>query len=139
MFKQILVPVDLTDAHGRALDIAAKMAGQNGGQITVLHVIELIAGLSQDEGKDFYDRLEKKARQHVASLAARLGAQKVACETEVAFGNRAVEILRYAQQNGTDLIVLTSHRIDLQQGASGLGTLSHKVGILSPCPVLLVK
>jgi len=123
----------------RALDIAAALAGQDRGQITVLHVIELIAGLSHEEGKEFYDRLEKKARQHVAGLGARLAAHKVACRTEVAFGNRAVEILRYAQQNGTDLIVLTSHRIDLQQGAAGLGTLSHKVGILSPCPVLLVK
>jgi hypothetical protein len=28
MFKQILVPMDLTDAHGRALDIAADLAGQ---------------------------------------------------------------------------------------------------------------
>jgi nucleotide-binding universal stress UspA family protein len=139
VFQQILVPVDLTDAHGRALDIAADLATQGGGQVTVLHVIELIAGLSHEEGKDFYGRLERKARQHVAGLAARLAARQVACRTEVAFGNRAVEILRHAQQHGTDLIVLTSHRIDPQQGAVGLGTLSHKVGILAPCPVLLVK
>ena len=139
MFKQILVPVDLTDAHGRALDIAAELAGPGGGQVTVLHVIELIAGLSHEEGKDFYGRLERKARKHVAGLGARLAAREVACRAEVAFGNRAAEILRYAQQNGTDLVVLTSHRIDPQQGAVGLGTLSHSVGILSPCPVLLVK
>ncbi len=139
MFKEILVPVDLTDTHGHALDIARELAGQDRGQITLLHVVELIAGLSQEEGKDFYNRLENKARQHVETLAARLAAHKMACKSEVAFGNRAVEILRYAQQNGTDLIVLTSHRIDLQQGVAGLGTLSHKVGILAACPVLLVK
>jgi nucleotide-binding universal stress UspA family protein len=139
MFKQILVPVDLTDAHGRALDIAAGLAAQGGGQVTVLHVIELIAGLSQEEGKSFYDRLEKKARKHVADLASRLAARQVACRAEVAFGNRGAEILRHAQQSGIDLIVITSHRIDPQRGAAGLGTLSHQVGIWSPCPVLLVK
>src|SRR5262249_48020791 len=133
------VPVDLTDAHGRALDIAADLAGPGGGQVTVLHVIELISGLSHEEGREFYGRLEKKARQHVAGLGALLAARQVACKTEVAFGNRAAEILRHAQQNGTDLIVLTSHRIDPQQGAPGLGILSHKVGILSPSPALLVK
>jgi universal stress protein A len=139
MFKQILVPVDLTDAHGRALDIAAALAATGGAQVTVLHVIELIAGLSREEGKDFYGRLEKKAREHVTGLGARLGARQVACRTEVVFGNRTAEILRYAQHSGSDLIVLTSHRIDPQQGPAGLGTLSHRVGILSSCPVLLVK
>jgi nucleotide-binding universal stress UspA family protein len=139
MFKQILVPVDLTDAHGRALDIAAELAGPGGGQVTVLHVIELIAGLSPEEGKDFYGRLEKKARAHVATLGSRLAAQKVGWKSEVVFGNRTAEVLRYAQKGGTDLIVLTSHRIDPQQGAAGFGTLSHRVGIFSPCPVLLIK
>lgn len=139
MFKQILVPVDLTDGHGRALEIAAELAGPGGGQVTLLHAVELIAGLSPEEGKDFYGRLEKKARAHVANLGERLAAHKVAWKAEVVFGKRAAEVLRYARQSGTDLIVLTSHRIDPQQGAVGFGTLSHTVGILSPCPVLLVK
>ena len=139
MFKNILVPVDLTDAHGHTLEIAAELAGRTGGQVTVLHVIELIAGLSQEEGKEFYGRLEKKAHEHVAGLAGRITAQKVPCQTAVVFGNRTAEVLRQAQQHAIDLIVMTSHRIDPQQGPAGLGTLSHKIGILSPCPVLLVK
>jgi universal stress protein A len=139
MFRQILVPVDLTDGHGRALDIAAGLAGPAGGQVTVLHVIELIAGLPPEEGQDFYGRLEKKARKHVADLAARLAGRQVTCHTDVVFGNRTAEVIRYAQQRETDLIVLTSHRIDPQRGAAGLGTLSHRVGILAPCPVLLVR
>jgi nucleotide-binding universal stress UspA family protein len=139
MFKQILVPVDLTDANGPALDIAAELARSAAGQVTVLHIIELITGVSQEEGRDFYGRLEKKARAHLARLGARLGGHQVAWQAETVFGNRTAEILRYAQQSGTDLIVLTSHRIDLEHGTGGVGTLSHRIGILSPCPVLLVK
>jgi nucleotide-binding universal stress UspA family protein len=139
VFKRIIVPVDLTDAHGRALDIAGALAAQGGGQVTLLHVVEVIAGLSQDEGKDFYGRLEKKAREHLARLGAQLAARQVAWQAEVVFGNRAAEVVRYAQQHGTDLIVLTTHRIDPAHGLASFGTLSHRVGILSPCPVLLVK
>jgi nucleotide-binding universal stress UspA family protein len=55
------------------------------------------------------------------------------------FGSRAHEIVRYATEVGVDLIVLTSHRIDLHHPSAGWGTVSYKVGILSQCPVLLVK
>jgi len=41
--------------------------------------------------------------------------------------------------NRVDLIVLTSHKIDLAHPAEGWGTTSYKVGILCQCPVLLVK
>jgi nucleotide-binding universal stress UspA family protein len=139
MFKQILVPVDLTDRHGRAVDIAAELAGPGEGRVTVLHVVELIAGLSPAEGKEFYGRLEKRARDHVASLGARLGAEKVTWKADVVFGNRTAEILRYAADSGSDLIVLTSHGIDPRQGSVRLGTLSHAIGLLSSVPVLLVK
>ena len=58
---------------------------------------------------------------------------------EVIFGDRAHEIVRYAMERGVDLIVLSSHRIDLGNPSAGWGTVSYKVGILSQCPVLLVK
>jgi nucleotide-binding universal stress UspA family protein len=58
---------------------------------------------------------------------------------EVVFGHRAPEIVRYAGEGESDLIVLKSHRIDLENPAAGWGTVSYKVGILAQCPVLLVK
>jgi nucleotide-binding universal stress UspA family protein len=72
MFKKILLPVDLTDKHGPALDLAADLAKQSGGGILLLHVIEVIAGLSMEEEKDFYGRLEKMARGHLKRLGGRL-------------------------------------------------------------------
>ena len=55
------------------------------------------------------------------------------------FGDRAEEIVRHVGKAGTDLVVLGSHRIDPDWPGAGWGTLSYKVGILAPCPVLLVK
>ena len=43
MFKKILVPVDLTDVHQPALDIAARLAKENDGEVTLLHVVEVIS------------------------------------------------------------------------------------------------
>jgi universal stress protein A len=139
MFQNILVPVDLTDRHQRALEIAANLARQNGGQVTLLHVIELIQGLPMEEEKTFYQRLERKARAYLDRLCRTLEEQKVPFDVEILFGDRAQEIIRHATQSGTNLIVLTSRRIDMDHPGPGWGALSFKLSLLSQCPILLVK
>ena len=139
MFKNILIPVDLTDVHQPALDIAARLAKGNDGEVTLLHVIEVIAEMWAAEDRDFYTRLEQRARDYLARLGHALETRGVPRREEVVFGSRAPEIVRYAMETGIDLIVLTSHRIDLQHPSAGWGTVSYKVGILAQCPVLLVK
>jgi len=54
-------------------------------------------------------------------------------------GNRVKEILSFSQEHEIDLIVLNSHKIDFKDPSQGWGTISYKVGILSRCPVMLVK
>lgn len=138
MFRNVLVPVDLTDTHQRTLEIAAELA-QGGGRVTLLHVVEVIPGLSFDEERDFYERLAGTAREHLNRLGRQIEQRQVPWRAEVVFGNRVAEDVRHAVEAKADLIALTSHRIDPQQPGAGWGTLSHKIGILAPCPVLLVK
>jgi universal stress protein A len=138
VFKKILVPVDLSDTHQHAIEIAARLAGSD-GQVILLHVVEVIPGLWVEEERDFYDRIETAARDHLSRLGRQLEEVQVPRREEIIFGNRAEEIVRYAMETGVDLIVLSSHRIDLKNPAAGWGTLSYKIGILSQCPVLLVK
>jgi nucleotide-binding universal stress UspA family protein len=139
VFKKILVPVDLSDSHQQAIEIAAQLAGEDDSQVTLLHVVEVIPGLWVEEERDFYDRLEATARAHLTRLGRQLEEMHVPRREEIIFGNRAEEIVRYAMEAGVDLIVLSSHRIDLKNPGAGWGTLSYKIGILSQCPVLLVK
>jgi nucleotide-binding universal stress UspA family protein len=139
MFQKILVPVDLTDVHQPALDVAARLAQENDGEVILLHVVEVIAEVWAAEDREFYNRREQLARDHLARLGHALEAHGVPRREEVVFGNRAPEIVRYAGEAGVDLIVLKSHRIDLENPAAGWGTVSYKVGILAQCPVLLVK
>jgi len=139
MFKRILIPVDLAAVHEPAVRMAAKLAQTNNGSITLLHVVELIPGLPQEEERLFYQRLEKQAQVHLAKLAKIAAESKASCSAEVVVGHPLKEIVEYAEKNAMDLIVLTSHRVKLENPVIGWGTLSYKIGILSQCPVLLVK
>jgi universal stress protein A len=139
VFKNIVVPVDLTDVHQPALEIAARLAQETDGAVTLLHVVEVTGEVWAAEDREFYTRREQTARDHLARLGHDVEARGVPRREEVVFGHRAPEIVRYAGEIGADLIVLTSHRIDLENPAAGWGTVSYKVGILAQCPVLLVK
>jgi nucleotide-binding universal stress UspA family protein len=139
MFKKILLPVDLTDKHRQALDIAGELAAQSGGEVILLHVVETIPGLSMEEERPFYNRLERVARSHLEGLGKRLAERKVPCRVDVRYGNRAPESTRYATEMTADLIILTAPRFDPTVPGAGWGSMSYKIGILSPCPVLLVR
>ena len=139
MFRKILVPLDMTFKHRRALDTAADMARQSGGEVVLLHVIELLHGMPRDEEKEFYDRLETAAQSHLERHLATLRERDIECRKELLFGVRAAEVLRYARTINADLIVLTAPRIDPDNPESGWGSMSYKLSIFTPCPVLLVK
>jgi nucleotide-binding universal stress UspA family protein len=91
------------------------------------------------EDREFYTRRDQTARDHLARLSHDVAERGVPRREEVVFGHRAPEIVRYAGEIGADLLVLTSHRIDLENPSAGWGTVSYKVGILAQCPILLVK
>jgi len=59
--------------------------------------------------------------------------------SHILIGHRVQEIINFAAENDIDLIVMNSHKIDLQNPDEGWGTISHKVSILAQCPILLVK
>jgi nucleotide-binding universal stress UspA family protein len=135
MFKKILLPIDLSDRHERALRLAVDLAA--GGEVLLLHVVEVIPGLPEEE--EFYSRLERVARKHLEVLRRYLTDQKVSAQVEVVLGHRAREIVRRAEEANVDLVILTAPRVDLDNVSVGLGSLSYTVGIFAPCPVLLVK
>lgn len=138
MFERIVVPADLTERNREAVAMASRLVAP-GGSICLLHVIETIPGLSVDEERDFYDKLEQKASAFLAELGTALEERGVEWAAEVVYGSRARTILDEARKLDADLIVIRSHRIGGEGSAQGFGTLSYQIGILAECPVLLVK
>ena len=137
MFQHVLVPVDLTDRNRRALEMAARLAGDD-GEVTLLHVIETL-DLPFDELEDFYQRLHDRAHVEMDQMAEPLSVSGLNLVQRVSYGNRLREILGYSEENHTDLIVMGSRRLDPAAAPTGFATLSHQVAILSQVPVLLVK
>jgi nucleotide-binding universal stress UspA family protein len=108
-------------------------------RVTLLHVIETVSGAEYDEFASFYGELEARASRHLIQLESRLEGSGLEVARTVLYGKPAEEIVRFAVENQVDLIVLPSHRVDLSRPGYGWGTLSYKIGVLAPCPVLLVK
>jgi len=139
MFQRILLPVDLSDKHGRALEVASQLAGRDGGEVILLHVIEVIPGLEVEEEKHFYSRLEKLAAARLQKLGESLKQKHVRHRAETVLGHRAAETIRYARENSIDLIIVTSPPVDPQHPSTGWGSMSYRIGLAATCPVLLVK
>jgi nucleotide-binding universal stress UspA family protein len=104
-----------------------------------LHVVETIEGLSEDEDQEFYDQLESTSREHLKQLTDQVAASGVRSRWEIAFGSDSAEILRYATENDIDLIIVTSPRFDPDNPKASATSLSWKIGMVSPCAVLLMK
>ena len=139
MFKDILVPTNFAAENKGSLDIAVGIAQLSGGNIYVLHVIKTIPNTAFEEFEDFYRKLEKQAQRNMTTLLNPYQDSPVIIESAIIYGGRVREILRFAEDHHIDLIVMTSHKIDPDKPAQGWGTISHKVGVLANCPIMLVK
>lgn len=139
MFQRILVPIDVSKKNQPALAAAGELAREHKAAMLLLHVIERIEHVPEEELKSFYHRLEQNAQRELSAAAQSLAEQGVTASTHIVFGRRAEEVVRFAMQNQVDLIVLRSHRYDPQTSKFPVGTLSHQLAVLAQCAVLLVK
>jgi nucleotide-binding universal stress UspA family protein len=134
MFKTILLPTDLHDLDTRAVGLTRELAEQNHSTVILIHAIQTIQDTPFEELTGFYERLEKQALEKLRELSATLAGLN--CREVIVYGDRTVEIVRFAKENSVDLIVMQSHQLVKD---SSWASLSHKVGVLAPCSVLLVR
>jgi nucleotide-binding universal stress UspA family protein len=139
MFQRILVPVDLSERSWRPVAMAVRMAASMGGAVSLLHVIETIADSSPEELGAFYAEIEQDVTQRLVALSTPHQDAAITLEHVVVYGNRVQEIIRVAVEQAIDLIIMNSHRLDINDPALGWETISYKVSALADCPVLLVK
>ena len=139
--KLILVPVDFSDPARTAVDAAAEMATRFGSSLLLTHVVPFLPPLPADfsplrEG-EYEQRLHDDAVRNLKETAARYA--PLAVRTHVGMANDvAMELVRIAEQEGADLIVITTH------GKSGwnrlvFGSVAEKVVKLAHGPVLVLR
>ncbi len=139
MFKHILIPLDFTEKNDPAITVAQEMAASSGSRLTLLHVIEAVEGVADREMQEFYQALEGRARTSLTRLQLDLANQQLEAETSIVFGKRTEEIVRFAGEAAVHLIIMSSRKLDPGSPMQPWPTISHKVAVFSPCPVLLVR
>ncbi|MET0165486.1 MAG: universal stress protein [Vicinamibacterales bacterium] len=143
-FHRVLCPIDFSDGSLAALEYAINLSEEADGQLTLLHVTEMPAALTQEPFvvADEIDRIREAAatdaRRKLANLIPENARAYCTIDTAVVEGRAYREILRRATEKKTDLIVMGVHG----RGALDLllfGSTTHHVIRASACPVLIVR
>lgn len=135
MYSKILIPVALDHETLIApkLERAREMLAP-GGTITLLTVLEQVSGfVAEFVTVKSENHLTKAVLNRLESVAA--GASDIQCK--VITGKPGVEIARYAQTNGTDLIIVGSQAPGAVDYA--LGSTASRVVRKATCSVLIVR
>jgi nucleotide-binding universal stress UspA family protein len=118
MLRRILVPLDGSEIGEAALRYAVALAKKTGAEIDLIEVFEPVStvgatGISCSVRED--ESLRKSLLSYLDHVAEPIKNEGLKVSTVVLFGNAANKIIEYAEQNGVDLIAVSTH------GRSGLG------------------
>lgn len=135
MYSNILVPISFEkdrDAAG-ALEIAKAILA-DGGQITLIHVMEQVPSYAVTYlPREYISESRHAIKSELAEMAGALtNAKSVVIE-----GHSGRSILDYADTNGTDCIIIASHRPGMQD--LFLGSTATQVVRHAKCAVHVIR
>jgi nucleotide-binding universal stress UspA family protein len=113
MYKQILVPVDLSDPElaKPAIATAVMMVTQSGGTVRLINIMPLTpVMLAEYVPPDFEAQQRKSAEEALVIVSRETGIDPARVSSAVRQGGIYQEILEEANAMKADLIVMTSHR-----------------------------
>jgi nucleotide-binding universal stress UspA family protein len=144
--KKILCPTDFSEPSYEALKTADELAAHFGATLHIVNVVPVVPIVEAPIGVEsasfnvasYQQELEGQAEKSIKNLVASKISKGVTVVSDVLIGNDAGEILRYAQENGIDLIVIATH------GRSGWrrfisGSVTEQVVRQAPIPVLTIR
>lgn len=139
----ILCPTDFSAGSLQALSAATDIAIRFTAELWLVHVLPILPVLLTDPNYAFemheYQRLlDEEAQKRLDEIAGELQQKSVKSRILLGHGDPASEIVRVAEEQKIDLIVIATF------GKTGwrrfaYGSVTEKVVRLSPCPVLTVR
>ncbi len=144
MYKNILLPVDGSDASTHAAEEGFKLASALGSSITLLFVVDIsvISIPDAESGIANIEMIRKNFKEQgdklLGSLTASAREKGVKVETRMAEGDVHEEIIRAAEEKKVDLIIMGTHG---RRGLNRLllGSVAESVTRRANCPVLLIR
>jgi nucleotide-binding universal stress UspA family protein len=139
MFKKVVWATDGSDAADQALPVARTLAADGGGELLVVHCVELtvpgkaagIYPIHADEGD-----LKAKIERQVAELAA--GGVPARLQTTGATVGRAAQAIADATREQQGEVIVVGTRGHTALGGLLLGSVTQRLLHLGGCPVLAV-
>lgn len=136
LYENILVPVMLegTPREKQAIDVAKALCSK-GGKITLLHVVEEIPAYYAYPVLD--QAISESVEQVKKDLSELAAANGIKNATMVAKGHASRTILDIANDNGSDCIIIASHKPGLEDYL--LGSTAARVVRHAKCPVHVLR
>ena len=137
-FTNILVAYDGSEHSRKALDMAVTVAQCSNCKLKVLYVFDKVPlVLGDDETERFIERAMSRGREILAEATLHLHGSELEFSMDTVEGPAAEAILRVAELEGCDLIVMGSRGLGMVQGLL-LGSVSYRVLHHATIPVLVV-
>lgn len=139
MYKHILLASDGSENAVRAAKEAVKVAACNeSALIDVVYVADFERSKSDVLHASSNELLDLERRKKNSKVLQFLNESKVNYKTTILRGRPGPEIVKYANEQKVDLVVIGSRGLNALQEMV-LGSVSHKVMKRVNCPALVVK
>jgi universal stress protein A len=138
MYRRILVAVENSQADRTILDHVAGLAKLTGAELLLVHVADGWAARNFDQLKLRESEEMKSDRAYLERLRETLAAQGFTVQTKLAMGDPATELIRSAEEQGVDLIAMSTHGHRFLADVLH-GTTADRVRHLVKIPVLLLR
>jgi nucleotide-binding universal stress UspA family protein len=136
MYKTILVTLDSTPTDKAIIEHVKLLARFTQGRVVLLHVADGWA--ARFYGPDAVSPEITDDTAYLESVRKEFETAGIPAEAELAFGEPATEIVRWVNQQGCDLVAMSTHGhrflADIFQGAT-VTRVRHSISV----PVLLLK
>jgi nucleotide-binding universal stress UspA family protein len=136
MYKKILLALDVSPADRPIIEHIKKLAGMMASHVVLLHVATGVA--VQFHGEEAAGQEVEAGRAYLEQVRQEFETAAVSAGTRLAFGDPSREIVRWATEDGCDLIAMGTHGhkllADLVLGSTA-SRVQHNIGV----PVLLLR
>ena len=136
MYRNILVPLNRTKFDDDAIDTAVNLAKTHNGNITLIHVFEILPLLKKDREIE-YKNMKDKCDSYLNPIKTKIEGQKISARVVVKTGQPGLVICKYIEQNNIDLVVMPVY--DRDKATIYVGSLADMLFKHSPKPVLFVR
>jgi nucleotide-binding universal stress UspA family protein len=142
--KKIVCPTDFSEAAREGIAQGKQLALHFGAEVVLVHVLPVLPSLPEEDPyfvlkvPEYERLLHAEASRKLRQLAEEFSSEGVPAHGVVGHGPAAGEIVRIAEEEHADMIVLSTHG-DTGWRHFAFGSVAEKVVRHAHCPVLTVR